>query len=356
MEFKLCDDMVKTEILSRTSLKTLDVMRCISKEFEKLTYEPYLLDLYKQRNDIVSGFLMQRCGLECSEYIHEFAPSRGSKSIDLGFLPRNARILASSEQGIIVFQSPYTRFSGSISYYVCKPATKQVVPLPNPRTRYTTEKIAIVVVGSNPVLHYKIIRLSSSNFVKRRGEFYRTYRCEIFDSTTWVWKLMDLLLLPSSVSLDMASPVITTRGSIYMLLLNNDILKFDSYSEKWTTFSSPIQDRDYELYTSRQLVKHDGRLGYFCKSSINCGCEFWVLGTDAESWEKIYVFNKEESEDINNTRNLELFDDPNASVKIWTGVFLFYKEKTIVSKRSDDQMFVYRSDFEPINLKLGKQE
>lgn len=146
------------EILSRTSLKTLDTMRCTSKELDTLTYDSYVLDLYKQRNTIVSGFLVQNY-IKDSEYFKEFAPSPESKGFDFTFLPRNSCILATSEQGIIVFEFPDPRKHRNVLYHVCKPTTKQILALPNPKTRYTTEKIAIVVVGSKP-LHYKIIRLS----------------------------------------------------------------------------------------------------------------------------------------------------------------------------------------------------
>ena len=147
------------EILSRASLKTLDTMRCANKELDTLTYEPYVLDLYKKRNNIVSGFLVQS---KQEKYnINRFAPSPNSSSLDLGFLPRDARILATSEQGIIVFESPHPqKHSHNLRYHVCKPTTRQVSSLPNPKTNYLTIKVAIVILGSQPSLHYKILRLS----------------------------------------------------------------------------------------------------------------------------------------------------------------------------------------------------
>ncbi|KAI3772780.1 hypothetical protein L6452_03973 [Arctium lappa] len=94
------------EILSRTSLKTFHTIVSTNKDFNKLTYDPYFLHLYKQRNNIVSGFLVQHSDRGLS-YSHEFAPSQQSADLDLGFLPRDARILATSEQGIMVFESPH---------------------------------------------------------------------------------------------------------------------------------------------------------------------------------------------------------------------------------------------------------
>ncbi|KAI3746116.1 hypothetical protein L6452_08538 [Arctium lappa] len=105
MDSKLPHDMT-LEILSRTSLKTFNTIVSTNKEFNKLTYNPCFLHLYKQRNSIVSGFLVQHCDRGLS-YSHEFAPSQQSTDLDLGFLPRDARILATSEQGIMVFESPH---------------------------------------------------------------------------------------------------------------------------------------------------------------------------------------------------------------------------------------------------------
>ena len=99
-----------------------------------------------------------------TDYINEFAPSPLSNNIDLRFLPFNARIVASSEQGIIVFESPDPENFRNVFYNVCKPTTKQVSRLPNPETKYLTEKVAITVMCSETTLQYKIVRLSNPIF------------------------------------------------------------------------------------------------------------------------------------------------------------------------------------------------
>lgn len=146
------------EILSRASLKTLDTMRCANKELDTLTYDPYVLDLYKKRNNIVSGFLVR--SMKDHRNICRFVSSPNSSNLDLGFLPRDARIVATSEQGIVVFESPYPQFCHNVRYHVCKLTTRQVSSLPNPKTSYLTSKAAIVILGSQPSLRYKILRLS----------------------------------------------------------------------------------------------------------------------------------------------------------------------------------------------------
>nr|GEU95959.1 hypothetical protein [Tanacetum cinerariifolium] len=63
--------------------------------------------------------------------------------------------------------------------------TRQVWSLSNPKTSYLTTKVAIVILGSQPSLHYKILRLSQHRkepVLTRRGQLYNIYCCEVFDS------------------------------------------------------------------------------------------------------------------------------------------------------------------------------
>lgn len=122
------------------------------KDFDMLAYD----ESCNKRKTTLSGFLIQNM-IHCCDYIHEFAPSRDSKSLDLDFLPRNAHILASSKEGIIVFEGNQDPIN--VLYHVCKLTTKQLLALPNIKTSYLTVKVMIAVVDSDP-LHYKIVRLS----------------------------------------------------------------------------------------------------------------------------------------------------------------------------------------------------
>ncbi|GJX90778.1 hypothetical protein Tco_0344104 [Tanacetum coccineum] len=198
----------------------------------------------------------------------EFASSPDSKTLDLKFLPYNAKVLACSEQGIMVFKSPNARFNMKDLYYICKPTTQQVLPLPNPKTKYTTQKVAIVVRSMNP-LHYKIVRLSKPKdpvLQTKDKKLYSTCRVEIFDSNEWLWSpLPDRVKLPFCVSLTNPQPI-TTRGSIYMLLTNGEILRVDAYSATWEILTSPAPTLECDQAgTSKQLVKYSGKLGFAFK-------------------------------------------------------------------------------------------
>ncbi|KAJ9547990.1 LOW QUALITY PROTEIN: hypothetical protein OSB04_020533, partial [Centaurea solstitialis] len=352
MGSKLLHEMI-LEIISRTTLKTFDAIVSTNKEFNKLQYDPYLLNLYKQNNNIVSGFLVQHSDRGLS-YVNEFAPSQESTNLDLGFMSRNSRILATSEQGIMVFETPHQRCHGLVSYHICKPATKQVAALPNPKTRYLTEKVAIVIVGSNP-FHYKILRLSNrpnKSVLQRRGELYNTYCCELFDSATFAWKVLDDIMLPYCVFLRTSSQPMNIGGSIYMLLTNDSVLKFDICLDKWTIFplrfpSDP--DRPFED------LKAEGKLASACKLA-NGGWEIWMN----EASERKRVF--EEKEDLSLT-NLNSFYDSDTSVVVDYDTLVFYKFKkgeTIGKVRLNGHVsgncsiFGFRSDFEPVELRRSR--
>ncbi|KAJ0581249.1 putative F-box associated interaction domain-containing protein [Helianthus annuus] len=350
MDSELSSEMIM-EIMSRASLKTLGIMRCASKELNALTYESYLLDLYKKRNKIVSGFLIQNMRRGWMN-IKQFAPSPESNTLDLGFLPYNAQILATSEQGIMVFKIQDPMNCRRYSYHVCKPTTKQVLALPRPKGNHTDQKFAIVVMGLKP-LHYKIIRFSECRALRRWRKFHMAYRCEIFDSMTWKWRSLKHVALGDCVFLTNPQPV-TKSGAIYMLLTNNNILKFDADSEIWEVFSSPIPYD--ESRTPTELVKYGGKLGLACKpSNANGYWDIWVSKKD-KLWEKeadVAVESNSERE------RLKALYDPHTSVMVDCETLLFYRLKQqdnnmiskIVLNDIPYQIFSFRSDFEPSDLK-----
>ncbi|XP_076900926.1 uncharacterized protein LOC143555223 [Bidens hawaiensis] len=180
------------------------------------------------------------------------------------------------------------------------------------------------------------------------------YSCDIFDSLTWDWRSLKRVKLAGHlVSLTDSQPI-TVSGSIYMLLWNNDILKFDAYSEKWKVFSSPIP-YDESAYSNPPivLVKYDGRLGLVCKSTNADGCyDTWVMKTDG-AWEKLDVAVKSENE----MESLKALYDSDTSVMVHYNTLMFYKFKQgnkmigkVKLKDTPCEMFPFRSDFEPVEL------
>ncbi|XP_076955399.1 uncharacterized protein LOC143630214 [Bidens hawaiensis] len=356
---KLPDEMIM-EIMSWAQLKTLDTLRCTSRYFNTLANESLVLDSNTERNNMVSGFLIQN-PRRTYLYVNEFAPSPKSKSLDVSFLQDNARILATSEQGMMVYMTIDPTNNRRYSYYVCKPATKQILALPCPKGNHTVEKVAIVVMGSKP-LHYKIIRFSQHNIycsiccscLRRWRKFYSWYGCDIFDSLMGKWRSLEHIKLADLVHFT-NSQLITVSGSIYMLLSNNDVLKFNAYTEKWKVFPSPIPyDESKFLNPPIELVKCGVRLGLAYKPiRANGVWEIWVHTLD-ERREKQDVAVETKSE----FESLKALHGPDTSVTVKDRTLVFYKYKEhgnnmmskVVLNDSPYRIFSFRSDFEPLDL------
>lgn len=172
---------------------------------------------------------------------------------------------------------------------------------------------------------------------------------------TWEWRLLDLVILPFGVFLT-NQQAITTRGSIYMPLSNNDVLKFEAYSEKWTTFSLPIQTLEYPFGTTSHLIKFERKLGFAYRTTSHLW-ELWVLTND-ESWERVHVFDTR-SED-NGISSLDAIYDSDTRVMREYEAIAFYRFKggdhikKVLTSHHPYRIFTFRSDFEPIHLRGHK--
>ncbi|KAJ9565509.1 hypothetical protein OSB04_001475 [Centaurea solstitialis] len=299
------------ELFSRTTLNTFYSIVSTNKEFNKLKYDSYFLHLYKQRNNIVCGFLRFD--------LNEFAPSQESADLDFDFLSSDVHILASSDNGSIVFESPDCR------YYVGKPATKQLIKLPiNPKTKNRTEQVAIMVMGLKP-FRYKILRISSlPNTCYRNFLVFCIHCCEVFDSTTLSWRLLEDITLPNHVFFMITSKLVTIGSSIYLLTSN------------------------YNVIDVFKLLKFESKLALACKQLNGCW-EIWV-GASTELWKRTFVFNEKED-----TENMcfHSFWDSNTCVFIHDNILVFYNFKIdddvakVVFSSKIVRVFDFRSDFEP---------
>lgn len=161
-----CSDMIY-EILNRAQLQTLGMCRMVCREWNHVTYQPSFTQLHCERTKTISGYFMQSSSSKgnikhLSEFVSDNQNSSSVSDISLGFLPTPVKIEASCHQGLLfcVSQNPQSDRNLRVpKYYVCKPSTKQWQIIPNPKTKYSTEKTAIMVTRLQP-LHYKIVRFS----------------------------------------------------------------------------------------------------------------------------------------------------------------------------------------------------
>lgn len=250
-----CEIMV--EILSRTTVETLETCREASERLEKITYDPSFTKLFAERNkSLVSGFFMliSRKALQpmppldaAGEDRPEYSNSKSSSStLSLSFMPGTLmRILSATKFGVLLLEVSSER---SFQYCVCKPTTKQFQTIPkskfdvtNSRLRY--EIFAMVGLRIGPNLRYKVVRFWESGVHVTRNSRLRVFECEIFDSETWTWKKLEgkQLCLDYDDRVDSLRHVVVRRsGTIYWLIRpRNEILAFNVKEESWEIFALP---------------------------------------------------------------------------------------------------------------------
>nr|XP_018624397.1 F-box protein At5g41720 [Nicotiana tomentosiformis] len=144
------------EILTPTSLETLDACKVVNKTWKNMTYKLGFMQVYCHRTNNILGYFVQ--GLENNKYVTEFVSMDDCSGKDPLHLPvktlnkpeykifnhfHNTKIEASSKQGILCCVRRIK--NRNHMYYICKPSTREWKVLPNPKTRYQTVKVALVV-------------------------------------------------------------------------------------------------------------------------------------------------------------------------------------------------------------------
>ncbi|MCD7461111.1 hypothetical protein HAX54_045190 [Datura stramonium] len=376
--FPLPSDII-FEILTRTSLKTLDTCKAVNKEWHDLIFESSFMPRFCSRSQNISGYFVQT--LSRTKHITEFVSIDGCSGnssttnktpfhlpIDDSsskVKPSNnscnyyfdMKIEASSKQGILCCVK---RSKNEYRYHVCKPSTKQWMKLPNPRTRYSTIKVALIVLRSNP-LQFKIIRLSSPRTVYHhyRNQELEYYRSEIFESEIWEWRQGKDLLVPQGLYFDMFAPAVNANGLVYFKLIRDDndddqvmAINYNG-EESFPRFSLPNYafHHEYKDHLHNQLVEYIGKLGFTCLTPK--GMELWVFENRRHVWE---LKKRMDTETVKGTL-VGFYNADIALMKNYDEV-VFYKlhDKSVnvvkLGKCPDvREIFPFRSDLEPIDLK-----
>ncbi|CAN1833831.1 F-box protein At5g41720 [Linum perenne] len=279
-----------SEILSRCSLDTVAKFRTTSHQFNSYTYETHFRRLHHRRNDVVSGFFLINYRSTTA-----FVSSSTSHNMSIDFLPQPAHILAAATKEGVMLCSTEVRCHRP-RYVVVKPATKQWVPIPNPKTRFDTLHIGMLVMGSSSPLDqprrhwFKIVRLSRLKYNKYRNTGTQFW-CEVFDSVSWRWKVLDekVTLLQSREWIELGQPI-SARGSLHWLTNEGRVLAFDGDSERWESF--PIPNRTMSTVrrnwsdTWLRLTEYQGKLGVILIRRKSCLVQLWVLENYGERlWE-----------------------------------------------------------------------
>nr|GMD45111.1 F-box protein At5g49610-like [Ipomoea batatas] len=201
-EFPLGQDML-FEILSLTTLETLNTCKVVSKELKELIEDSWFLQNYTLRTKNIMGYFVQTLqhNISFSTFV-SIDPTLKIPNISIKCFGKDTRILASSNQGILCCQ---------------------------------------------------------------RAPNKNNYICEIFDSKIWSWRQTENLITERSTIFDHQSPV-CTGGLVYWLTNRNTILAFDSATETHLEFAGPLAaTEENRSYMYERIVEYKGRLGFICK-------------------------------------------------------------------------------------------
>ncbi|XP_057775426.1 F-box protein At5g41720-like [Salvia miltiorrhiza] len=238
------------EILSRTSLETLERCKAVSKSWKHIIYEPSFLPLHSQRTNSLFGYFFQdvrRIAKFPSAFVSSAPGAAAAAAIKVTWPCDDMEILASCDQGILCCQR---RICYNKRFYACKPATSQWQALPNPKLRYETDAVAIVVVRSTP-LRYIIARLYHSETMQ--------HHCEIFDSETWAWEKIECAA-PYGEIIEYCRRAVTTAGRFFhWLTVNGNVLTLDVKRRSFRC--SPLLQCD-PACKWKELVEYEGELGF----------------------------------------------------------------------------------------------
>ncbi|KAG6735039.1 hypothetical protein I3842_01G300600 [Carya illinoinensis] len=346
------------EILTRLSLEDIGRCRLVSKDWNLTTYESTFMQQNCQRAKIISGCFIQ------SWYNNEPSPqfvsinnvSDCDHKLSLRFLPGPVKIEAAPKQGILLCVNDYrTKRLRIPEYYVCKPSTKEWHQIPNPKTRYFTKKMAMLVLRSKP-LRYKIVRFSQpkSSCTWYKSILYNCYRCEIFDSETWAWKRLKDVLLPYGkfIGFDLA---VSACGVLYSLMPDNEIFAFHEDTESWTTFELPFPLCKKYYFKYMKLVEYRGRLGMLCMGE-NFIMQLWVMEDhDMKIWSKRETISIESLREVETHTIPAAMDSTGVALMQGYSALVFYDVKTgrsinvcKVGIKPLDAIFPFQSDLEPL--------
>ncbi|XP_026386780.1 uncharacterized protein LOC113282062 [Papaver somniferum] len=288
------------EILTRISVAPLlSHCRLVCKEWERLTYNSEFKLIHSQRTPTISGYLIQISNPreEHFSFVSLVNQSPALPSPTLDFLPGHVEILSSSSPHGLLSCVSYSKQAGT-SYYICKPSTGESRKIPSPKTnQYLTLKTAIVVKKSSSPMHYNIIRFSTS-------PGYLVYHCEIFDSESWEWIMLDNIIVgsdddqfkPSSFLGSATDPGILIHGAIHWLSYDGHITALDTniYGGSWRTISQPNEKLEDAggWGVEKKLVECEGEVGLLYLELFEKWLELWVLedysSTDETKWCKTY--------------------------------------------------------------------
>ncbi|XP_013633183.1 PREDICTED: uncharacterized protein LOC106338845 [Brassica oleracea var. oleracea] len=252
------------DIMSCCPATEISKFRLLNKACNKRSYEFHFINHHLHKTNSVLGYFIQ-------DHKKHRRP---------GFVVFGGAEEEAPEKPRIALEIP--------DYIVCKPTTKQYRIIPNPKSRYFTIAIGLMVIQSNP-FRYKIVRVSEPLPWERRktSEGFNNLYCEVFDSDTYAWKRLNDLELRSDEFLRRSEKPESSYGLLHWLTGKNNVIQFCMQTETWSFF--PLPEDVIGDGSSLDLVSYEGKLAVLCSNSNSRGgYDLWALdNSSGKSWANV---------------------------------------------------------------------
>ncbi|XP_059441765.1 F-box protein At5g49610-like [Corylus avellana] len=353
MEFPTLSLDMLFEIFSRTSLQTIGRCRLVSKDLNSITYDSNFMQAFHQRTKTISGFFIQSMSQFVSNSLTD------DSTVSLKFLPAPVKIEAATKQGILLcVNKDNPRRYRIPEYYVCKPSTKEWHQIPNPKTRFFTQRIGMVVLRLEP-LCYKIVRFSSpkSKWTNYKSKLYNTLHCEVYSSETCAWKRLGNVLLPWIEYLRW-EPAVSSCGALHWLMTNHEIFTFFADTESWEIFDLPFPLCKEHYFKHMKLVDYSGHLAMLCMEDSSM--QLWVMeDSETKKWSKRQNISIKAIQEVERYPRPVSFESSDIIlIEGFCRLILYNFKSCSVNVRKiginfdqSTEIFPFQSDSEPMHLK-----
>ncbi|KAL4181972.1 hypothetical protein AMTRI_Chr12g240150 [Amborella trichopoda] len=276
----LAQDLI-VKILVRLPINSLLRFRCVCKSWRNLTFNPNFIQEYHLLHLSKYSFFLRNYDFsqECYRNFFTWDDHPSQMMLEtLDFPPRDLSIKAASA-GLLCCELE----DENPQWFVCNPATREIVELPSADTEYETYTMVMFAQLSKPC-NFKVMRLCP------HVPTYPDWNCQVFDSRCWAWTaLKDIILDPGFVIEDKCSAFVNgafhwtvwhaVEPNFFILAIHIN----DDNSIELTELPQPVA-------AAATIAESEG-----CLSLVNHSVDtvdVWVLNDyHSRVWAKKYVVN-----------------------------------------------------------------
>lgn len=299
--FKFINVDAHLEILSRLSVRDLQSLKCVSKEWNSIISDCLFVNCQLKNVETVSGFFFQEKFQWCDEDIERisYIPLRSRNNTVcttvLNFLPESV-VLLSSCNGLICCRCSFPSLNPVI--YVCNPIKKNWISIkcssPSKRNSIAlTFEPSKISVGE-ALTNFKLVSVSKNEAEDKTQEDYFIFQVYLSKTGQWrrsqeICKCKHNLFKNKGVFVD---------GSLFWLTDGYQIIMFDPLLELSYLINMPLPSTQF--YTTPEICigASDGKL--HCVLLSEDGIQLWVLLDHFDSiWDLTFSLSLDDLENEN---------------------------------------------------------